>query len=149
MNLTNPFEVSRLLQDWGYRSDLETRDGRTTIYSGTQGDFFYIDFYWCEGPKSCSAMMFFIEYDTNAGLTLEDANDWNGRRLMGRMSIDENCDLDMSHFVVSPGVVPVQTFATLMAEWNTIVSDLQDLVSDRDLQTKGKLIECGGKNVPI
>ena len=98
-------EVTKWLQDAGYRADVQTsRDGSKSIQSATDGTNFYVDFYDCKNKDKCASIQFSLGFDTKGNFNATKMNQWNSDNRWVRAYIDDKDDPWLAMDVdLSPG----------------------------------------------
>ena len=130
VSASDPNSVVTALQNQGYEASLsEDAYGDPIIYSGTGGVEFQIQFYGCEGGRNCQDIMFHAGFSLNENFTLSSANDWNTKKLVGKVHVDDVQDPIILHFVAGVDGMSSSSFARLMKRWNTALSEFTDHIN--------------------
>jgi hypothetical protein len=89
-----PRAVARVMQDAGYRADVEKLDsGASFIQSSSGGYPFRVFFFGCEaGPPGCDTVQFFAGFRTDKSPSLKQMNDYSRENRWGRVYIDDEDD---------------------------------------------------------
>jgi hypothetical protein len=124
----DPQGVVDALSNLGYKGTLSKLDsGRSSIAVTISGLKTYIDFYDCaDDLTDCYTLLFNVALDLSDGAELEKENDWNGKEITGRVSLDRNRDptLDMS-LSTFEGISP-SVFEQNVKLWDKKIGDFKD-----------------------
>lgn len=115
----NPASVRDALLDLGYRAKLEIEaDARPRIRSSESGTNFSISFYACKDDfTDCRGLLFSTSYNLTDGMELADADAWNADALVGRVSLDEDGDPVLDHYIVADFGLSPKTFEATVDAW--------------------------------
>ena len=121
----SPEELSRILQDAGYKAELDTlQSGRKVIRSATSGYKFTLYTY---GPKDDLNVVHSIQFAAyfSSKISFEQANKWNKERRFVKVYQDADGDLCLEWDVVVRYASPA--FVKDCVEWwGVAISDLNE-----------------------
>ena len=125
-----PESVVNALQDRGYRATLTTDDyGDPKIESATGGVNFSIYFYGCDDAgQACRHLQFSSGFDLPDGLSHYSANSWNTEKLVGSVSVDEEMDPFIRHFLVSVDGMSRSSFDAFLDMWDDALAEFTDYI---------------------
>jgi hypothetical protein len=125
---TNPEALVNIIQDLGYRANLEIDgEGDPMIRSSVGGTQFTVVFYGCgEAHDQCQILMFKAGYEMNEAVGMDVINEWNATRLFGRAYLDEVSDPWIELVLNVHGGVTRQQFENTFEWWETSVGDFED-----------------------
>ncbi len=116
-------EVSKILQDKGYRAELgRAGDGTPKIVTSTEGSTATVFFYTCGKGERCTSIQFFSGFTVDNKLTPAQMNKWNANHRFGRAYLDDEgqanieMDLDVEHGYTTEAIV------NNLDTWNLILS---------------------------
>ncbi len=117
LDLTVPGNVVTALQAAGYKAKLEiNKAGEPFISSGANGSPFTVEFYGCEGLKTCQSIQFSSWYKKQPHFTPALVNEWNSRWRFLKIFIDKDGDLVEHVDMSTVGGVTQANFAD-MVDW--------------------------------
>ena len=130
VSASNPSSVVAALQKQGYEASLgQDAHGDPLIYSGSGGVEFQIQFYGCNGGVDCQDIMFHAGFSTDQNFAMSSANDWNKKKLVGKVHVDDVQDPIILHFVAGVDGMSSSNFARLMKRWDTALSEFTDHIN--------------------
>lgn len=124
-----PETIVAVLQDKGYRAELETdAQGDPLISSAAAGANFRIYFYGCVDNAGCDSVLFSAGFDMDDGLPEARINEWNRDAVIGRGYVDEEQDPYLESYVLTRGGIPPEVFAYALEEWSQVLGDFQEFI---------------------
>lgn len=132
LDLSNPEVVAAAVRDAGYKAELKTNSkGEPYISSSTNGSDFTVEFYGCEGVKSCGSFQFYSWYKKDPLYTLELVNEWNAKKRFMKIAIDGDGDLAQYMDFTAVGQSSQKAFADML-DWYTVMdADLGKFLSEK------------------
>jgi hypothetical protein len=124
----DPEAVVKALAEIGYKGELNKLDsGRSSISVQISGLKTFVDFYDCaDDLTDCYTLLFNVALDLNDGTTLEKENDWNGKEITGRVSLDRNRDPTLDFALSTFDGIPTDTFNQNVKLWDKKIGDFKD-----------------------
>jgi len=125
---TNPQALVNIIQDLGYRANLEIDgDGDPMIRSSVGGTQFAVVFYGCgETHDKCQILLFKAGYELEEKVGMNLINQWNATRLFGRAYLDDVSDPWIELVLNVHGGVTRQQFENTFEWWETSVGEFED-----------------------
>lgn len=103
VDATDPTSILAIAQDYGSARLGEDDAGDPEITGQIDGISYAVTFYGCDSVgQECKTLLFNASFYAEQGLSFEErlerTADWNGRKIYGRLSLDEDNDykLDMA-----------------------------------------------------
>lgn len=125
--LTGP-EMQRIMQDLGYRAQLETDSVGDPLISSTTGGYkFRILFYDCD-RGGCNAIQFWAGFDTDEPGSIQRMNQWNADKRFGKAYIDdENDPIVEIHYNIAGGVTR-ENIEDMLEWWELVVGEFAEYI---------------------
>lgn len=125
MDISNPAEVAKVLQEEGYKATLKTNDrGEPYIVSAANGSNFTVEFFSCEGVSKCGSAQFYAWYKKNPAYTIEFTNEWNKGKRFVKAAIDKDGDLSTYMDFTLLGKSTYANFADVIDWWSVMTGEL-------------------------
>lgn len=122
----DPQAIVDAMQKLGYRAELTTDDqGDPKIKSAASGANFSVYFYGCTSGKDCTSIQFSAGFDTDKGLDMQVANDWNTKKRYGKVYLDDERDPYIEMDVNMEGGIPNALFEDNLSIWDRMLADFQ------------------------
>ena len=123
----DPQTVLDELKNLGYVGKLDKMDaGNPTIVVNISGGKTFIDFYNCADDKTdCYTLLFNVGLNLDKGTTLEKANEWNSRKIAGRVWLDDDKDPTLDFTFSTFNGVPAETFDENIKSWDQMIADFK------------------------
>ncbi len=126
LSAADPGGIAAALQRLGYKAELtKDEDGDPKIKSAAAGANYAVYFYGCTDGKDCNAIQFSAGFDTDNGLDLSAANEWNRDKRYGKVYLDDERDpyieLDMN---MIDGISEAN-FDDTVGLWDSLLADFQ------------------------
>ena len=117
-------EMQEILQDLGYRAQLEVDNvGDPLISSTASGYKFRVLFYDCENGKGCNSIQFWAGFDTDEPGDIAEMNQWNAEKRFGKAYIDdENDPIIEMHYNIAGGVTR-DNIEDILEWWEIVVGE--------------------------
>lgn len=121
-----PESIVAALQKLGYRAELTTDPtGDPQIKSAAGGVNFSVYFYGCKQGKACRSIQFSAGFNTEDGVELAVANDWNMRNRFGKVYLDDERDPFIEQDITMAGGMTDEMFADNLRFWELVISDFK------------------------
>lgn len=126
LSAADPAGIAAALQRLGYKAEItKDDDGDPKINSAAAGANFGVYFYGCTGGKDCNAIQFSAGFDTDAGLDLSVANEWNRDKRYGKVYLDDERDPYIELDVNMIGGITEANFDDTVGLWDSLLADFQ------------------------
>jgi hypothetical protein len=124
----DPQTVLDELKTLGYPGKLENLDsGRTRIAVQISGLKTFIEFYDCaDDLTDCYTLLFNVAIDLPKGTTLEKANEWNSKKITGRVWLDDDKDPTVDFALSTFTGVSADTFDQNIKFWDQVIGNFKD-----------------------
>lgn len=128
VDATDPQALVRIIQDLGYRADLEVdSEGDPLIRSSVGGTQFALLFYGCtDNHDRCGILLFKAGWDLDRQVDMNVINRWNATRLFGRAYLDEVMDPWIELVLNLQGGVTRTQFESTFEWWGTSVGQFEE-----------------------
>lgn len=108
-------QLSKVLQEAGYRAEIVTTSKRPYIRTGLSGRRVAIYLYDCTG-NDCTSYQFSAIYNKNTKFTVDYVNEWNKKKRFAKAYLDNDGDLNFEWDVdLDGGVTPAYLKQTVLA----------------------------------
>ena len=124
----DPPGVLRALTGLGFQAELDTgTSGDTSISLTIDGSPSSIQFYNCDaGKTNCETLLFAYGMDTEDGVTLERANEWNASTIHGFVYLDDESDPWLNMVVMTGAGISETVFGGYMRIWRTRIGSVRE-----------------------
>ena len=124
----DPQGVLDALAGLGFQAELKTgTDGDSSISLTIDGSPSSIQFYNCDDDKTnCETLLFAYGMDTEDGVTLEKANEWNASTIHGFVYTDDEADPWLNMVVMTGAGISEEVFGDYMRIWRTRIGSVRE-----------------------
>ncbi len=128
VDATDPAALVGIIQDMGYRADLEVdAEGDPLIRSSVGGTRFSLVFYGCSKKHDrCEILLFKAGWELERKIDMEVINRWNATRLFGRAYLDDVMDPWIELVLNLQGGVTRAQFESTFGWWENSVGEFED-----------------------
>lgn len=128
VDASDPQALVRIIQDLGYRADLEVdAEGDPLIRSSVGGTRFSLVFYGCsEDHDGCEILLFKAGWELDRKIGMDVINQWNATRLFGRAYLDKVEDPWIELVLNLRGGVTRRQFESTFEWWESSVGEFED-----------------------
>lgn len=132
VDAADPARIAALMVGLGYQAELDTSDpGSPFIRGSAEGANYGIYFYGCTNGVDCRAIQFVAGFTLNSPATLEMANNWNKRRIVGQAYLADSGAIRIAYYVAMQHGVSETNFAFLFGQWRIALRDFMDHIGFR------------------
>lgn len=125
-------EVVKVLQDAGYRAQLDTDDdGDPRVVTKMSGATVHVVFYDCERDR-CGSLQLVVALDLEQGFTLEGVNRFNSQYRYVRAHLDDEMDPYLQFDFEVLHTAPSEHIASQIALWEDVLGKFLQATSDGD-----------------
>jgi hypothetical protein len=128
VDATDPEKLVAVIQELGYRALLDVDNiGDPVIKSSVGGTDFSILFFGCDEQNhdQCKLLLFKVGYDLDEGTTVDNVNEWNESRVVGRAYLDDEMDPWLEMAVNMDGGVSRRNFEDTFDWWEVSIEDFE------------------------
>lgn len=128
VDASDPQALVRIIQDLGYRADLEVdAEGDPLIRSSVGGTRFSLVFYGCsDAHNGCEIVLFKAGWELKKKVGIDVINQWNATRLFGRAYLDDVMDPWIELVLNLRGGVTRRQFESTFEWWENSVGEFED-----------------------
>ncbi|KQM88251.1 hypothetical protein ASE67_00335 [Sphingomonas sp. Leaf23] len=139
LDLRQPGNVVTALQAAGYKAELKiNKAGEPYILSATNGESFTVEFYGCEGLKSCNSFQFASWYKKEPIFTAAVANEWNATKRFLKVAVDKDGDMREFLDVSAVGGMTQASFTDLVGWYTEMDGSFGNFLKEKRNAAKAK-----------
>jgi len=132
VDAADPARIAQIVNALGSRAELDTSDpGSPFITGSAEGANYIIQFYGCTNGTDCRAIQFVAGFSLNTPPTLEMANNWNKRRIVGQAYVADSGAIRIAHYVAMRHGMSERNFGFLFEQWKIALRDFMDHIGFR------------------
>ncbi|MCL4187486.1 MAG: YbjN domain-containing protein [Rhodobacteraceae bacterium] len=132
VDAADPPRIAEMIRTLGFAAEFDGSEPSSPFIRGSaEGANYGIQFYGCTNGTNCRAIQFVAGFTLNTPPTLEVANNWNKRRIVGQAYIADSGAIRIAYYVAMQHGVSETNFGFLFEQWRIALRDFMDHIGFR------------------